>query len=155
MTALRRAEPEDANSVARLCVHVQGWHAAHYPKVFFPEPDPGALASHFAERLRDPSVTCFLAGDPALGYALCALQVRPLSVFSPPTRRLMIDHIGVAPQARRQGIGRALLAAARALARDQACDEVMLDTWEANHAAHSFFEATGFAVRRMLYRALP
>ena len=63
MTALRRAEPEDANSVARLCVHVQGWHAAHYPEVFFPEPDPGALASHFAERLRDHAL--FIAFAPA------------------------------------------------------------------------------------------
>jgi ribosomal protein S18 acetylase RimI-like enzyme len=67
----------------------------------------------------------------------------------------MIDHIAVAPEARRQGNGRALLAAARALARDEQRDEVLLDTWEGNHEAHAFFEANGFSVRRMLYRALP
>ena len=49
----------------------------------------------------------------------------------------------------------ALLAAARGLARDLACDEVLLDTWEANHEAHAFFAATGFAPRRMLWRAVP
>ena len=84
-----------------------------YPEAFFPAPDPAALTAHFAARLAEPGVTCLLAGDPALGYALCALQERPLSVFSPPVRRLMVEHIAVAPQARRQGIGRALLAAAR------------------------------------------
>jgi hypothetical protein len=31
----------------------------------------------------------------------------------------------------------------------------MLDTWEANHAAHAFFRAAGFAPRRMLFRAVP
>ena len=152
---LRHAGPKDAETVARLNAHVQGWHAAHYPDAFFAAPDPDALTAYFCDRLNDPDVTCFLAGDPALGYALCSRQERGLSPFSPPIRRLLIDHIAVAPEARRQGIGRALLAAARALARDEQRDEVLLDTWEGNHEAHAFFEANGFSVRRMLYRALP
>ncbi|MFM7443133.1 MAG: GNAT family N-acetyltransferase, partial [Tabrizicola sp.] len=123
--------------------------------VFFPYPDPAALTAHFAARLADPTVHCFLAGDPALGYALCAFQERPLSLFSFATSRLLIDHIAVAPEARRQGHGRALLAAARMLARDLGCDDVLLDTWEANQEAHAFFAANGFAVRRMLFRSEP
>ncbi len=81
--------------------------------------------------------------------------MRAGTVFSPPVRRLMIDHVGVAPAARRQGVGRALIEAARDLAREWAVDEVMLDTWEANHAAHAFFRALGFSPRRMLFRATP
>ena len=152
---IRRATAGDAATVARLNAHVQGWHAAHYPDAFFAAPDPAALTDHFRDRLQDPAVTCFLAGNPALGYALCSVVDRPQSVFSPPVRRVMVDHIAVAPQARRQGIGAALLAAARALARDKDCTEVMLDTWEANRDAHAFFRANGFAPRRMLYRGLP
>lgn len=156
MTApLRRATPDDAATVAALNAHIQAWHAAHYPETFFASPAPVALAAHFAARLAQPDVACFLAGDPVLGYALCSLQDRPLSVFSPPVRRLMIDHIAVAPQARRQGIGRLLLSAARGLARDLGVDEILLDTWAANHEAHAFFAAEGFAIRRMLYRATP
>jgi GNAT superfamily N-acetyltransferase len=90
-----------------------------------------------------------------LGYALCSVQARAANVFSPPVRRLMIDQIAVAPAARRKGYGRALLDAARGLARDLAVDEILLDTWEANHDAHAFFRAAGFAPRRMLFRALP
>lgn len=155
MLGLRHATPADAAEVARLNAHVQSWHAAHYPEAFFADPDPAALRAHFAERLAQPGVTCLLAGDPAQGYALCALQDRPVSVFSPAVRRLIVEQIAVAPAARRQGLGRALLQAARALARDAACDEVLLDTWEANHEAHRFFAAAGFAPRRSLYRALP
>jgi ribosomal protein S18 acetylase RimI-like enzyme len=152
---IRRATPADAATVAALNSHVQGWHAAHYPEVFHATPDTAALTAHFRDRLSDPDVTCFLAGDPALGYALCQRGGRAASVFSPAIRRIVIDHIAVAPEARRQGIGSALLQAARDLARREGRDEVLLDTWEANHDAHRFFEANGFAVRRMLYRALP
>lgn len=151
----RRATPADAATLARLNAHVQGWHAAHYPEVFFPNPDPQALAAWFTDRLADPDCTAFLTGDPATGYALCQLQTRAASIFSPPVRRLMIDHIAVAPEARRQGQGRALLEAARDLARSLTVDEILLDTWDANREAHAFFRAAGFEARRMLFRATP
>ena len=152
---IRRATPADAATLARLNAHVQSWHAAQYPEAFFPDPDPVALTAYFADRLADPACTAFVTGDPALGYALCALQTRDTSVFSPGYRRLMIDQIAVAPEARREGHGRALLDAARQLARDLKADEILLDTWEANHEAHAFFRAAGFAPRRMLFRATP
>lgn len=151
----RRATPVDAATLARLNAHVQGWHAAHYPEAFFPNPDPEALAAYFADRLSDPACTAFLLGDPATAYALCQLHIRDSSVFSPGYRRLMIDHIAVAPEARRQGQGRSLLDAARHLARDLNVDDILLDTWAANHGAHAFFRAAGFTPRRMLFRATP
>jgi GNAT superfamily N-acetyltransferase len=152
---IRRATPEDAATLARLNSHVQSWHAAHYPEAFFPDPDPQALTAWFADRLADPACTAFLLGEPASAYALCQLQTREPSIFSPGYRRLMIDHIAVAPDARRQGQGRALLQAARDLARDLHAEEILLDTWEANHDAHAFFRAAGFHPRRMLFRATP
>lgn len=152
---IRRATPADAPTLARLNAHVQSWHAAHYPEAFFPSPDPQALTRYFAERLQDPACTAFLTGDPATGYALCQLITRETSIFSPGYRRLMVDHIAVAPEARRQGQGRALLTAARNLAKELRADEIMLDTWEANTEAHAFFRANGFTPRRMLFRAVP
>lgn len=151
----RRATPADAATLARLNAHVQDWHAAHYPEAFFPNPDPEALAAYFADRLSDPACTAFLMGAPATAYALCQLHIRETSVFSPGYRRLMIDHIAVAPEARRQGQGRSLLDAARQLARGLNVDEILLDTWAANHDAHAFFRAAGFTPRRMLFRATP
>lgn len=152
---IRRATPADAATLARLNTHVQTWHAAHYPEAFFPNPDPDAMTAWFDDRLADPACTAFLAGDPATGYALCQLQTRERSIFSPGYRRLMVDHIAVAPEARRQGQGRALIQAARQLARDLQADEILLDTWEANTNAHAFFRANGFQPRRMLFRATP
>lgn len=152
---LRRASGDDAATLAALNTHVQSWHAAQYPDVFFARPDPAGLVQWFADRLADPACTAFLVGDPPAGYALCSLQTREASVFSPAIRRLMVDHVGVAPEARRQGHGRRLLEAARGLARDLGVDEILLDTWEANTEAHAFFRAAGFSPRRMLFRATP
>lgn len=152
---IRRATLADAPTLARLNTHVHSWHANHYPEAFFPNPDPVALTAYFADRLQDPACTAFLAGDPATAYALCQFHTRETSIFSPGYRRLMVDHIAVAPEARRQGQGRALLQAARQLARDLRADEIMLDTWAANTEAHAFFRAAGFSPRRMLFRATP
>jgi ribosomal protein S18 acetylase RimI-like enzyme len=152
---IRRATAADAAVIARLNTHVQGWHAAHYPEVFHARPNPAAVRAYFEDWLSHPTRTIFLSGDPVVGYATCTLQVREPSLFSPAVRRLMVDHIAVAPEARRQGHGRALLNAARQLARDLAADEILLDTWEANHEAHAFFRAEGFAPRRMLFRSVP
>jgi ribosomal protein S18 acetylase RimI-like enzyme len=152
---LRRAGAEDAATLAALNIHVQSWHAAQYPDVFFARPDPPGLVAWFTGRLADPACTAFLVGDPPVGYALCMLQTREASVFSPAIRRLLIDHIAVAPEARRQGLGRILLNAAQGLARDLGVDEILLDTWEANTEAQAFFRAEGYSPRRMLFRATP
>ena len=152
---IRRATAEDAATLARLNVHVQSWHAAHYPKVFHARPDPAAVQAYFQDWLANPTSAIFLTGNPAVGYAACTLQFREPSLFSHGIRRLMVDHIAVAPEVRRQGHGRALLEAARQLARDQLAEEILLDTWEANTEAHAFFRAAGFSPRRMLFRATP
>jgi ribosomal protein S18 acetylase RimI-like enzyme len=151
----RRATAGDAATLARLNAHVQSWHAKAYPEAFYPDPDPMVIEEWFRNRLADPAMTAFLTGEPALGYALCQLQAREQSLFSPAIRRLLVDHVAVAPEARRQGHGRALLEAARELGRALAVDEILLDTWEANTEAHAFFRAAGFAPRRMLFRATP
>lgn len=152
---LRRAGVEEAATLAELNTHVQAWHAEHYPEVFFAKPDVEGLIAWFTERLSDPACTAFLAGDPPVGYALCSFQARAGNVFSPPVRRLIIDHVGVAPMARRQGHGQKLMEAARLLARELCVDEIFLDTWEANTEAHAFFRSQGFSPRRMLFRATP
>jgi ribosomal protein S18 acetylase RimI-like enzyme len=152
---LRRASLADAATLADLNTHLQSWHAAQYPDVFLAKPERQGLVDWFADRLSDPACTAFLSGDPPVGYVLCSLQIRAGNVFSPPVRRLMIDHICVAPEARRQGHGHRLMDAARDLARALGVDEILLDTWVDNTDAHAFFRAAGFVPRRMLFRATP
>ncbi len=58
-----------------------------------------------------------------------------------------VDALAVAADARRQGVARALLADAEAIARARGANGVSLDTGLENAAARSLYEASGFAQR--------
>ena len=155
MGPVRRATPRDAGRLALLLPAVHDWHAARYPDVFLPAPDPVRVTEHFANLTKDPNVTVFLSGDPPCAYAVCIFQDRSEGLVTRPRRRLLIDQVATDPGHRREGHGRALFGAARALARDLGCDEIVLDTWGDNTEAHAFFRAMGFAPQRHLYARAP
>ena len=50
----------------------------------------------------------------------------------------------VAPDARGAGVGRALVEAVAAWARDRGCDRLVLSVTETNEGAHRFYETCGF-----------
>jgi len=58
---------------------------------------------------------------------------------------LNIHDIAVEPDRRGAGIGRRLLAAAEALAREHACCKLTLEVLEGNHTAVGLYRAVGFA----------
>ena len=58
---------------------------------------------------------------------------------------LNIHDIAVEPDRRGAGIGRRLLAAAEALARERACCKLTLEVLEGNHTAVGLYRAVGFA----------
>ena len=62
-----------------------------------------------------------------------------------------VSQIGVAPSARRSGVGRELFMAVRELADSISVSCIQLTTWEFNAAAHRFFESEGLdlQVRRL------
>jgi GNAT superfamily N-acetyltransferase len=70
----------------------------------------------------------------------------------------LIWDIRVAPSFRGRGVGRALFAAAEALARDRGCRELMVETQNVNVPACRFYAANGCVlarVRRGAYAELP
>jgi ribosomal protein S18 acetylase RimI-like enzyme len=57
----------------------------------------------------------------------------------------LLEDLFVDPSARRAGLGRALLDAAIARARERDCRRVELDTAETNEAARALYGAAGFS----------
>lgn len=82
------------------------------------------------------AVTVAEAGGTPAGYALILFQARSLlgRLYS----------IAVAPAFARQGIGRALLAAAEEAARTRGCTAMRLEVHAANSAAAKLYEAAGY-----------
>lgn len=136
--AVRRAGVADAEALGRLL---------HDFNAEYDEPSPGPAA--FAERLRellaaaDGDTAALVAGDGPDGFAI--LRFRP-SLYSRALECYLAE-LYVVPDRRGQGLGRALLEAAIALARDQGADRMDLGTSEDDVAARALYEKLGFTNR--------
>lgn len=70
-------------------------------------------------------------------------------------RYLEVDNVFVHPGQRSSGIGKAMMQAVEAIARDEGCDVLMLDTYVTNTRSHKFylgqdFEIIGYHMNRNL-----
>ena len=106
---------------------------------------PELLSRSAAALATWPTAVIFLAleeasGAPA-GVATCfhgfgTFQAAPL---------LNVHDLAVLPAHRRRGLGRALLSACVALARDEGCGKVTLEALAENAAANTLYDSLGFS----------
>jgi GNAT superfamily N-acetyltransferase len=78
---------------------------------------------------------------------LVMIGERPATAFHRPRRWLYIDQISVEPDARRRGVGRALVSAVLRYADDTGIDDVEVDTWAFNDRAQAFCASLGFRAK--------
>ena len=147
---VRVAMPSDGTTIAGLNAHVQSIHAVAHPWRF---KAPGAspdTAAAFETMLSAPDRLAFLAdvdGLPA-GYVVGEIIRRAETVFHHATAVLHIEHIAVRTDARRCGVGRALLDAAKAHGASQGVSLLELEVWAFNDDAHAFFKRYGLVPAR-------
>ena len=55
-----------------------------------------------------------------------------------------LNYVGVAPEHRKRGIGRALIDEAERLLREAGCPKINLQVFSGNHAAMHFYRSIGF-----------
>ncbi len=133
---IRRAGPEDAPQVARLL---------HDFNEEFDEPTPGvaALTEHARPLLEAGETNVLLAGDGPDGIAL--IRFRAGVWTGQPEAHL--QELYVVPPLRGRGIGRALLEATIAVAREAGATGIDLNTGETDTAARALYESMGFSNR--------
>ena len=127
--AVRRAGPDDAPAIATLLAELG------YPF------DASVIAERFA-RLTNPTDAVLLAmrGSEAIGLA--TLHATP--VLHRPTSVGRITSLVVSATVRGQGTGRALMAAAEALLRDNGCALIEVTSNRSRTEAHAFYERLGY-----------
>jgi ribosomal protein S18 acetylase RimI-like enzyme len=132
--AIRRAGRLDVGDVARLL---------HDFNTEFGEPTPGvsALTEYAAKLLAMGEMTVLLAGEGPDGISLFRFRT---SVWTgKPEAHL--QELYVVPGRRGRGIGRALLEATIALARESGATGIDLNTGETDSAARALYESCGFS----------
>ena len=133
---IRRGGPEDAIDVARL---LDDFNAE------FGDPTPGVevLTENARRMLEVDEMTVLLGGGGPDGIAL--LRFRTSVWTGRPEAHL--QELYVAPRLRGRGIGRALLEAALATAREAGATFIDLGTAETDTAARALYESLGFTNR--------
>ena len=143
---IRPATFADAPAISSLNATVQGLHAAAHPHIF-KTPEEGAFPpEEVAVLLAQPDNVVLLAlvDDAPAGYILFSTVHRPEAHWRHAIDMVYIHHISVDAAFQGQGVGHALINAARAYARTHGITHVELDVWAFNTHARAFFEREGF-----------
>jgi len=135
-TEIRRAGPGDAAAIARLL---------HDFNTEYEEPTPGvaALTQYSRQLLEAGEMAVLLAGGGPDGISL--VRFRPCVWTGRPEAHL--QELYVVPPLRGRGIGRALLEATIAIAREAGATGIDLNTGETDAAARALYESMGFSNR--------
>jgi ribosomal protein S18 acetylase RimI-like enzyme len=133
---VRRAGVGDAPDIARLL---------HDFNVEYSEPTPAVeeLAETIGRLLEEDEITVLLAGDGPDGLSL--FRFRP-GIWSGGAE-CYLQELYVVPSLRSRGIGRALLEATIANARERGADGIDLNTGETDTAARGLYASMGFTNR--------
>lgn len=106
-----------------------------------PRWDPQKARDRLAEAIGSPRSTVLVAADGGPLIAFCTAYLELNSVrFG---QRCWIEDLAVDPKRRSQGIGSALLGAAKEWAREAGATHLELDSGLARAAAHRFYEREG------------
>jgi len=130
---IRLAGVEDAPDAARLL---------HDFNTEFDDPTPGVadLTVRMRRLLAEGQATVLLGGERP--DAIAVLRFRP-SLWADSTDAYL-EELYVAPQHRGHGLGRAVLDAALAVARDRGAGRIELGTDEDDTVARALYESSGF-----------
>lgn len=152
---IRLAKPGDETIIGQLLVSIHAQHAEGRPDLFgkgCSKHSPSQIAASFG-REKEPILVAADAEDRVLGYAMCLVKENT-NPTQGPYSTFYIDDLNVAPAARRQGVGSALLSACRTLAKTKGCYNLTLNVWAFNEGAIAFYEKNGFSAQRLILERL-
>jgi aminoglycoside 6'-N-acetyltransferase I len=137
MIAVRPAEPNDAASWLRLraALWPDGTESEHAQEI----------EQFFAGEASEPAAVLLAVGSSGEPIGLAELSIRPCAEGCRSSPVAYLEGWFVAPEARRRGVGRALVSAAEAWARSQGCSELASDTQPDNPASAAAHRALGFS----------
>jgi ribosomal protein S18 acetylase RimI-like enzyme len=137
---LRRARREDVPAIVGLLQEDFLGAERETPKG---EPLPDSYAAAFDAIDRNPDVELTVAEDG--GKVLGCFQSTVLTYLSyRGSKALLIENVHVAESARNKGVGREMMLAAIARAKETGCSRAQLTTNKKRADAHRFYERLGF-----------
>lgn len=154
--AIRPARETDAAFLSQSIGELQLMHATAMPSLFKPIAEP-YLLEKLQILLANPAAYLFVAdvdGSPA-GFTHLGLFTEPEGENNFANTKVFISYVYVHPERRNQGIGRALVDAARRRAQELGVRTLELNVMAFNTKARAFFQKCGFTpLREVLSQTL-
>jgi ribosomal protein S18 acetylase RimI-like enzyme len=136
MFQILRASSADLRTVAELF--------DPYRQFYGQSADYQLAEAFLRDRFANDSSVIFLASDSASGAGLGFVQLYPSFSSVAAQRIWILNDLFVIPAARQQGVGRALLDAARDHGRATGAKRLVLSTAVTNHEARALYESYGY-----------
>lgn len=161
---IRAATERDLDELDQIFDLVDALHREHLPHIFQEHDGPAREREYILGVLADESLHLFVAEakEPVqeyakgtiLGFVQVAIQDTPPVPLLVPRRVARVENLGVRKDARRAGIGRALMDHAQRWAEKSGAAEIDLNVHEFNQVAIRFYRSLGYATssRRMSKR---
>lgn len=137
--------PSQSRRLLPLLHQVHDLHLMHQPDRYAPLPEDRDMIAHLQTWLSQHDIHAlgFEKGGALLGYTIIEIENRDATPFRASETRAMVHHICVDSEQRRQGIGLALLEAARNMLHE-AGGQVLATTYaEFNSASAGLMERAG------------
>lgn len=144
----REALAEDLPAICELGEVVNRLHHDAWPQVFVGPGDPQRHRAHWQSSVGTERATTFVCERQSrvVGFVTVHLAQDPSSLLQPlPYAR--IGSISVAPDHWGQGVGRGLMQAAEAWARQRGVTDLRLHVWDFNQRALRLYAELGYEVR--------
>lgn len=150
---IREVVESDLDALAALQVEVHDAHVAAHPSIFQPIRPDEMTRSFVRDQLQRESGQTFVAvDDGVVGFVAVRLHESPVSHLYTPRRYAEIETLVVRHDARRLGVGRSLVTAARSWALTKGVVQCQLSVFEFNAEAIRFYESLGFLTLRRTMR---
>ncbi len=139
---IRNSTINDGNSVYELLKIIAKLHKEGRPDVFTNLESKYTL-DEVCHRLSKEDNGVFIAEyqNTVVGYIFCEI------IKEGDGQTLYIDDLCVLPNARKMGVGKALMDYAASYGKSKQCRFLMLNVWEFNQNAVNFYENYGFKTR--------
>ena len=146
---IRDARESDLSSIAELLLIVHQLHVNAHPQTYR-EISHEIAVDFLAQRMAEKNAYLRVAEvDSELhGYCSAAIRSCPSIPLFQSREFIYVNEVVVRPESQMGGVGRALIADLKELARHDGIEEIELDVGHFNSGAKAFFKRQGFEVLR-------
>jgi ribosomal protein S18 acetylase RimI-like enzyme len=140
---IRTANPDDWQTIQELNAQVFTSDSAHDPDIRMEWPFQESGERYFKRLCNGTYGACLVAESEGVIVGYAALAEKEFGHRK--SRYLEIENIGVRPEYRSQGVGKALMDRIRAYAKEQGYAKLFVAAYWGNTRGRAYYESCGFA----------